>query len=205
MNGPILNLQQMINFDNSESDYSESNKISEMNESKLTEDNINFDSKKNKNSEKKKDNSKIINNTYNYNINQTGTNNQLSTRRILTNQFDAYNPHNTSKTIDIKLKVGNFLTDHNNTPRMIKYIFANILRKSSVIQNYKLILNELIKTNKKFYDNQFPPNQNSLIKGFNYFQVNKFNIEKISERTPLQKKFKKIKWIREMRKLLIKI
>lgn len=38
MNGPILNLQQMINFDNSESDYSESNKISEMNESKLTED-----------------------------------------------------------------------------------------------------------------------------------------------------------------------
>ena len=27
MNGPILNLQQMINFDNSESDYSESNKI----------------------------------------------------------------------------------------------------------------------------------------------------------------------------------
>ena len=43
MNGPILNLQQMINFDNSESDYSESNKISEMNESKLTEDNINVD------------------------------------------------------------------------------------------------------------------------------------------------------------------
>ena len=195
MNGPIFNLQQMDNFENTDSDYSESNKISENNESELNEDEINTDSKKYKNVEKKKDNSKILNN--NYNNNNQNANNQLSTRRILTNQFDAYNPNNTSKKIDIKLKVGNFLTDHNNTPRMIKYIFANILRKSSAIQNYKLILNELIKTNKKFYDNQFPPNQNSLIKGFNYFQVSKYNSEKISERTPLQKKFKNIKWIRE--------
>ena len=195
MNGPIFNLQQMDNFENTDSDYSESNKISENNESELNEDEINTDSKKYKNAEKKKDNSKILNN--NYNNNNQNANNQLSTRRILTNQFDAYNPNNTSKKIDIKLKVGNFLTDHNNTPRMIKYIFANILRKSSAIQNYKLILNELIKTNKKFYDNQFPPNQNSLIKGFNYFQVSKYNSEKISERTPLQKKFKNIKWIRE--------
>ena len=155
MNGPIFNLQQMDNFENTDSDYSESNKISENNESELNEDEINTDSKKYKNAEKKKDNSKILNN--NYNNNNQNANNQLSTRRILTNQFDAYNPNNTSKKIDIKLKVGNFLTDHNNTPRMIKYIFANILRKSSAIQNYKLILNELIKTNKQFYDNQFPP------------------------------------------------
>ena len=54
MNGPILNLQQMINFDNSESDYSESNKISEMNESKLTEDKIDVDSKKIKIQKKKR-------------------------------------------------------------------------------------------------------------------------------------------------------
>ena len=63
----------------------------------------------------------------------------------------------------------------------------------------------MIKTTKKFYDNGFPTNQNSLIKGFNFFQVNKLNIEKISERTPLQKKFKKIKWKRKIKKLLIKI
>ena len=58
----------------------------------------------------------------------------------------------------------------------------------------------MIKTTKKFYDNRFPTNQNSLIKGFNFFQVNKLNIEKISERTPLQKKFKKIKWIKTFNK-----
>ena len=35
----------------------------------------------------------------------------------------------------------------------------------------------MIKTTKKFYDNRFPTNQNSLIKGFNFFQVNKLNVK----------------------------
>ena len=190
MEGSLFNLQAMTNDDKTDSEDSETNE----NKSELKEDEINTDSKKNQTSYNKEiKNEKNIDNNSNDNVNQ----NQLSTRRILTKQFDAYNPNNTSKKIDIKLKVGNFLTDHNNTPKMIKYIFANILRKCSPIQNYNLILNQLITKKKKFYDNQFPPNENSLIKGYNYFTVNKYNMNKVIERTSLQKKFKNIKWIRE--------
>ncbi len=197
MEGSLFNLQAMTNDDKTDSEDSETNE----NKSELKEDEINTDSKKNQTSYNKEiKNEKNIDNNSNDNVNQ----NQLSTRRILTKQFDAYNPNNTSKKIDIKLKVGNFLTDHNNTPKMIKYIFANILRKSSPIQNYNIILNQLINKNKKFYDNEFPPNENSLIKGYNYFSINKYNMNKIIEKTPLQKKFKTLKWIRESEETLNK-
>ena len=198
MEGSLFNLQAIDNDNKTDSENSDTNRISEKNESELNEDEINTDSKKNQISHK---NNEIKNNNIRNNVNEksnvSGNLNQLSTRRILTNQFDAYNPNNISIKLDIKLKVGNFLTDHNNTPKMIKYIFANILRKSSPIQNYNLILNQLITKKKKFYDNQFPPNENSLIKGYNYFTVNKYNMNKVIERTSLQKKFKNLKWIRE--------
>ena len=49
---------------------------------------------------------------------------------------------------------------------LIKNIFHRILKTNSVYQSYNDIHKILLQTKTKFYDDLFPPNTNSLIKGY---------------------------------------
>ena len=48
----------------------------------------------------------------------------------------------------------------------MKIIFKRILSNNSINQNFNTISEHLKQLKDKFFDNQFPPNENSLIKGF---------------------------------------
>ena len=60
----------------------------------------------------------------------------------------------------------------------MKNIFRRILDINCTNQSFNLFLEKLSPTDYKYYDNQFPPNLNSLIKGCR--QIKKDNIIKNS-------------------------
>ena len=72
----------------------------------------------------------------------------------------------------------------------MKEVFSRVLYINNPIQSYHLFYEKLSTTDFKFYDNQFPPNLNSLIKGYKYPQKNEKN------KIPLDK-YKNIIWKRE--------
>ena len=171
MEGHILNLQSALNNSESQSDSFEPNES--LNESDYFEQN-------NNNSLSRRNN----NNNNNNNIDNDDNNNVQS----LTQKFINFNPNQIDTKMNFQLKVGNFIGEKQHLTKIIKSIFKNILKKNSN-KNYKNILEDLNKTNSKFYDNEFPPNINSLIKGYNK--------TKNQKKTLLQQKYNNIKWIRE--------
>ena len=166
----VYNLQKILNNNQSETEILKSSESSE--ESDSLNENINEDLS---------DNSKFNNK------NEMDDNNKIQT---LTQKFINYNPYQIETKMNLQLKVGNFINEKNNLTKIIKNIFKTIIEKNTE-KNYKEILMSLEKSNKKFYDSEFPPNLNSLIKGYNIKPNN--NIEKIN----FHKKYNNIKWIRE--------
>ena len=171
MEGNLLNLQNMLNNSQSESSSLKSNESS--NENDLMDENY------------KKDN---LSNNKNKKLDDFINDDDRINYQTLTQRFINYNPNQIETKMNLQLKVGNFIGEKQNLSKILKNIFKNILEKNSQ-KKYNEILQELKNSNKKFYDNEFPPNINSLIKGYNK--------KPKSNKTLLQKKYNNIKWIRE--------
>ena len=85
----------------------------------------------------------------------------------------------------------------------MKNIFRRILDVNCTNQSYNLFLEKLSPTDYKFYDNLFPPNLNSLIKGYKANKNNNLNNNSISKKklneinnSPLLK-YQNVIWKRE--------
>ena len=95
---------------------------------------------------------------------------------------------------NISTNISNILENQKSIAKLMKNIFTRVLYINNPSQSYDLFLEKLSPTDFKFYDNQFPPNLNSLIKGYKSpFNCN--NKNKVSK-SPLDK-YKNIKWKRE--------
>ena len=79
---------------------------------------------------------------------------------------------------------------------LIKNIFHRILKTNSVYQSYNDIHKILLQTKTKFYDDLFPPNINSLIKGYHSNKYSKKNQPKTLGEI-LFKEYTDIDWKRE--------
>ncbi len=183
MEGSLFNLQQMVNDSNSESGSSYSSRTSNKSESQIVEpDKIGQDdSNESYNKEKSS---------------YTKSENQTSKRTSNINEMSNYKNTIIQKHDILQLKVGTILSDKKNVSKIIKHIFKKIMDINKINQSYNEILKEINNTNQKFFDEQFPPNENTLIKGYNIIKIPKglnLNIEK----TNLQKRFREIKWERE--------
>ena len=95
------------------------------------------------------------------------------------------------------------LYDQRSITKLMKNIFQRILNINCINQSYSLFLEKLSPTEFKFYDNQFPPNLNSLIKGYQKNKNQNTNISKSSKKklneindNPLLK-YKNVIWKRE--------
>ena len=97
---------------------------------------------------------------------------------------------NLTNNKNISINIGNILENKKSIAKLMKNIFTRVLYINNTLQSYELFLDKLSPTDFKFYDNQFPPNLNSLIKG--YKSSSKNNKNKI----PLEK-YKNIIWKRE--------
>ena len=102
-----------------------------------------------------------------------------------------------------QVNIENILYNQRSISQLMKNIFRRILDVNSTNQSYSLFLEKLSPTDFKFYDNQFPPNLNSLIKGSKKTQnenimINSNNKKKSNEinDNPLLK-YKNIIWKRE--------
>ena len=180
MEGSLFNLQQMVNDSNSESGSSYSSRTSNKSESQIIEpENLG-----------KEDSSKEK--SY-----YTKSENQTSKRSLShINEMTNFKNHLIQKHDILQLKVGTILSEKKNVSKILKHIFKKIMDINNINQSYNEILKEINNTNQKFFDEQFPPNENTLIKGYNIIKIPKglnLNIEK----TNLQKRFREIKWERE--------
>ena len=113
------------------------------------------------------------------------TNNNIN----ITNKIQQQNTNLTNNK-NISINIGNILENKKSIAKLMKNIFTRVLYINNTLQSYELFLDKLSPTDFKFYDNQFPPNLNSLIKG--YKSSSKNNKNKI----PLEK-YKNIIWKRE--------
>ena len=114
---------------------------------------------------------------------------------------------NLSKPIQPKNKlpqvnIENILYNQRSITQLMKNIFRRILDVNCTNQSYNLFLEKLSPTDFKFYDNQFPPNLNSLIKGYQNQNLNnninfikKTNSNDITDNPVL--KYKNVVWKRE--------
>ena len=74
------------------------------------------------------------------------------------------------------VNIEQILYNQRSITRLMKNIFKRILDINCTNQSYELFLEKLSPTDFKFYDNQFPPNLNSLIKGCKNSQTQNTNI-----------------------------
>ena len=183
MEGSLFNLQQMINDSNSESGSSYSSRTSNKSESQIVEPEKIGQDESNESYNKEKSS-------------YTKSENQTSKRTSNLNETSHYKNTIIQKHDILQLKVGTILSDKKNVSKILKHIFKKIMDINKINQSYNEILKEINHTNQKFFDEQFPPNENTLIKGYNIIKIPKglnLNIEK----TNLQKRFREIKWERE--------
>ena len=123
--------------------------------------------------------SKEINNNNNINSNNNNT----------LNKINQQNTNLTNKNISINIE--NVLENQKSIAKLMKNIFTRVLYINNSNQSYDLFMEKLSNTDFKFYDNQCPPNLNSLIKGYKS-PINNNN----SKESPLSK-YKNIIWKRE--------
>ena len=97
------------------------------------------------------------------------------------------------------LNLEKILLNHDSLTNLVKNIFHRILKTNSVYQSYNDIHKVLLQTKTKFYDDLFPPNINSLIKGYHPKKIFKKNSKKGSNTLSevLFKEYKDIVWKRE--------
>ena len=94
------------------------------------------------------------------------------------------------------LNLEKILLKQDSLTNLIKNIFHRILKTNSVYQSYNDIHKILLQTKTKFYDDLFPPNINSLIKGYHSNKYSKKNQTKALGEI-LFKEYKDIVWKRE--------
>ena len=102
-----------------------------------------------------------------------------------------------------QVNLENILYNQRSITKLMKNIFRRILDVNCTNQSFSLFLDKLAPTDFKYYDNQFPPNLNSLIKGYKNFKnenniKNQNNIKKANDMNynPLSK-YKNVIWKRE--------
>ena len=108
-------------------------------------------------------------------------NNQTIISKNNNNKNSLSNKNNSSL---LSANIENILYNQKNISRLMKKIFYRVLCINNTYQSYDLFSEKLSSTELKFYDNQFPPNLNSLIKGY------KSNTNSLS-------KYRDIMWKRE--------
>ena len=102
-----------------------------------------------------------------------------------------------------QVNLENILYNQRSITKLMKNIFRRILDVNCTNQSFNLFLEKLSPTDYKYYDNQFPPNLNSLIKGCKQIKKdniikNSNNIKKVKDEidNPLLK-YKNVVWKRE--------
>ena len=94
------------------------------------------------------------------------------------------------------LNLEKILLNQDNLANLMKNIFHRILKTNSVYQSYNDIHKILLQTKTKFYDDLFPPNINSLIKGYHPNKYGKKNTKKTLGEI-IFKEYRDIIWKRE--------
>ena len=94
------------------------------------------------------------------------------------------------------LNLEKILLNQESLTNLVKNIFHRILKTNSVYQSYNDIHKVLLQTKTKFYDDLFPPNINSLIKGYHPNKYSKKNYRKTLGEI-IFKEYKDIVWKRE--------
>ena len=94
------------------------------------------------------------------------------------------------------LNLEKILLNRESLTNLVKNIFHRILKTNSVYQSYNDIHKVLLQTKTKFYDDLFPPNINSLIKGYHPNKYSKKNYRKTLGEI-IFKEYKDIVWKRE--------
>ena len=121
---------------------------------------------------------------------ENNNNNNINSNNNNTlNKINQPNTNLTNKNISINIE--NVLENQKSIAKLMKNIFTRVLYINNTNQSYDLFMEKLSNTDFKFYDNQFPPNLNSLIKGYKS-PINNNN----SKESPLSK-YKNIIWKRE--------
>ena len=92
----------------------------------------------------------------------------------------------------LSLNLEKILINQNSFTKLIKNIFQRILKTNSVCQSYYDMHKNFLQSKTKFLDEQFPPNINSLIKGFHPIKKNKKDLDNI-----LLTDYKDISWKRD--------
>ena len=117
--------------------------------------------------EKKKSNSKNIlsipipDHIHQFSEKEENHNNSLTSyNHIELNYITEINPNT------IFLNLEKILINQNSFTNLIKKIFHRILKTNSSFQSFQEMHKTLLQTKTKFLDDQFPPNINSLIKGY---------------------------------------
>ena len=101
-----------------------------------------------------------------------------------------------------QVNIANILYNQRSITKLMKNIFRRILDVNCTKQSYDLFLEKLSPTDFKFYDNLFPPNLNSLIKGYKKYDNQNTNINQNKKKQneiiddPLLK-YKNVIWKRE--------
>ena len=133
-----------------------------------------------------KSNSKQENENINININNNFiTNNQIEIKYITEINKNS-----------LFLNLEKILINQDSLANLMKNIFHRILKTNSVEQSYNDIHKILLQTKTKFYDDLFPPNINSLIKGYHPSKSTNKKADKTFGEV-LFKEYRDIIWKRE--------
>ena len=114
---------------------------------------------------------------------------------IANNQIDLKYITEINKNI-LFLNLEKLLLNQDSLANLMKNIFHRILKTNSVDQSYNDIHRILLHTKTKFFDDIFPPNINSLIKGYHQKKIRNKNAEKTLGEI-LFKEYRDITWKRE--------
>ena len=168
----LFNLQQMDQSSDSGSSKSSENEQSEQSE----------EAKESENSQKGKIES--LNNINAYRNSQS-TNHQE--QNVVKYKYTNEIKNNSVETL---------FRDKEYLAQIVKVLFRKILNSNSPIQKFQQLVEAY--QNEQFLDENFPPNENSLLKGYNSYHIPVSLTTDIPiERTQLQKKWKNLKWIRQ--------
>ena len=141
-----------------------------------------------KNKEEEKGNNEINNN--NNQEPESENNNYINNNQIELKYITEINKNT------LCLNLEKIVLNQDSLTNLIKNIFHRILKTNSVYQSYNDMHKILLQTKTKFYDDLFPPNINSLIKGYHSNKYPRKNSKKTLGET-IYKEYKDIIWKRE--------
>ena len=97
----------------------------------------------------------------------------------------------------LSLNLEKILINQNSFTNLIKNIFHRILKTNSIYQSYNEMHKKFIQSKTKFFDDLFPPNINSLIKGYHPKNKPKNKIKKKTIGELILQDYKDISWKRD--------